>query len=114
MSPAEGQTRVMTQRRTPDGAAAPASVEGRDTVSRRRDRERFEAMKRLDPDYKGFRGLQKEPDRTGQTPLEAVTCTVCGRKRNVPRGVALEQGNSFVCLTCSAEGRAAESPEERQ
>ena len=84
------------------------------TVSRQRDRERFEAMKRLDPDYKGFRGFQKEPDRTGQTPLEAVTCTVCGRKRNVARGIALEQGDSFVCLSCGAEGRAAESPEERQ
>ena len=83
-------------------------------MSRQRDRERFEAMKRLDPDYKGFRGSQRDPDRTGQTPLEAVTCTVCGRKRNVPRGVALEQGDSFVCLSCSEEGSVAESSAERQ
>ena len=83
-------------------------------MSRRKDRERFDAMKRLDPDYKGFRGLASEPDRPGKTPLEAAICTVCGRKRNVPRGVAVEQGERFVCATCVAEGREATSPEPRQ
>ena len=57
-------------------------------------------MKRLDPDYKGFRGLDNEPDRPGKTPLVPATCSVCGRKRNVPRGIALEQGERFICASC--------------
>ena len=69
-------------------------------MSRRRDRERYEAMKRLDPDYRGFRGHGSEPSRPGNAPLEAVTCSACGRKRNVPRGVAVEQGDRFVCARC--------------
>ena len=67
-------------------------------------------MKGLDPDYKGFRGFTSEPDRPGKTPLEAVTCSVCGRKRNVPRGVAVEQGDRYVCATCREEGRVPEVP----
>ena len=74
-------------------------------MSRRKDRERFEAMKGLDPDYRGFRGARDEPTRPGKTPLEAVTCSVCGRKRNVPRGVAMEEGARYVCATCREEGR---------
>lgn len=80
-------------------------------MSRKRDRERLEAMRRLDPDYAGFRGYNSEPSRSGKTPLEAVTCSVCGRKRNVPRGVALEQGENYVCTRCVEEGR---EPEARQ
>ena len=57
-------------------------------------------MKGLDPDYKGFRGYEREPDRPGQSPLEAVVCTICGRKRNIPRGIALEQEKSYVCQSC--------------
>ena len=75
-------------------------------MSRKRDRERLEAMRRLDPDYTGFRGHNSEPSRSGKTPLEAVTCSVCGRKRNVPRGVAVEQGENYVCARCVEEGRA--------
>jgi len=63
-------------------------------------------MKRMDPDYKGFRGYRNEPTRRGKTPLEAVTCTVCGRKRNIPRGIAQEQGDNYVCSMCEDE-RAA-------
>ena len=77
-------------------------------MSRRKDRERFEAMKRLDPDYAGFRGHGNEPSRPGKTPLEAVTCRVCGRKRNVPRGIAQEQGENYICASCTEEGRALE------
>jgi len=65
-------------------------------------------MRRLDPDYKGFRGPGVEPDRRRKAPLEAVVCTVCGRKRNVPRGIALEQGEHYVCSRCIEEGRAPE------
>ena len=84
-------------------------------LSRRKDRRRFEAMKRLDPDYRGFRGRGKEPNRPGNTPLEAVTCRICGRRRNVPRGVALEHGDNYVCFRCTEEGHAkavAETPPE--
>ena len=78
-------------------------------MSRRKDRERVEAMKRLDPDYKGFRGHSNEPTRPGKTPLEAVTCRICGRKRNVPRGVALEQGENYVCSSCTENGSVSEA-----
>jgi hypothetical protein len=78
-------------------------------LSRRKDRERFEAMKRLDPDYKGFRGPGGEPIRQGNAPLEAATCSVCGRKRNVPRGIALEQGDDFVCTSCVEGGNSPRS-----
>jgi formylmethanofuran dehydrogenase subunit E len=71
-------------------------------------------MKRKDPDYKGFRGFLNEPDRPGKTPLEAVTCSVCGRKRNVPRGVAVEEGDAFVCATCTEESRAPQGPDVQQ
>ena len=65
-------------------------------------------MRGLDPDYTGFRGSRSEPSRPGQTPLEPITCSICGRKRNVPRGVALEQGERYVCLRCTEEGRVPE------
>ena len=70
-------------------------------MSRRKDRERVAAMQGLDPDYKGFRGHGSEPSRSGNAPLEAVTCSVCGRKRNVPRGVAIAQGDAYVCSRCA-------------
>ena len=69
-------------------------------MSRRKNRERFEAMKHLNPAYEGFRGHDVEPNRPVQTPLQGVTCTVCGRKRNVPAGIAAEQGEGYVCQTC--------------
>ena len=71
-------------------------------------------MRRLDPDYRGFRGHGNEPTRPGKTPLEAVTCSVCGRKRNIPRGVALEQGESYVCSRCVEEGLAPDAVAARQ
>ncbi len=74
-------------------------------MSRSKDRERYTTMKRLNPDYKGFRGYDLEPDRPGQTPLQAVTCTVCGRKRNVPLGIAVEQEDRYVCQSCLEEGK---------
>ena len=72
-------------------------------MSRRKDRERFDAMRGLDPDYRGFRGHGSEPSRAGNAPLEPVTCTVCGRKRNVPRGVAIADRDSYVCSRCADE-----------
>jgi hypothetical protein len=72
-------------------------------MSRRKDRERFLAMKRLDPNYPGFRGYDKEPTKPGRVPLQSVTCTICGRKRNVPLGIALAEGERYVCLSCREE-----------
>ena len=74
-------------------------------MSRRKDRERYDSMKRLNPDYLGFRGHALEPDMRGQTPLQPVICTVCGRKRNVPLGVAVEQEEHYVCQSCQEEGK---------
>ena len=74
-------------------------------MSRRKDRERLQAMKRLDPDYRGFRGHAQEPTQ-GRAPLESATCAVCGRTRNVPRGIVLEQGDSFVCSSCQEDQEA--------
>ncbi|MBI4336646.1 MAG: hypothetical protein HY683_02300 [Chloroflexi bacterium] len=69
-------------------------------MSRKRDRERLEAQKQRDPDYRGFRGTEREPERTGGVPLVPVVCTVCGRKRNVPLGVAQRERDHYVCMAC--------------
>ena len=74
-------------------------------MSHKKNQQRYDAMKHLNPDYKGFRGYQAEPDKPGQSPLETLTCTVCGRKRNVPLGVAVEQKERYVCQSCQDEGR---------
>ena len=65
-------------------------------MSRRKDRERFESMKRLNPDYHGFRGHGSEPSRPG----------------NVPRGIALEQGDSYVCSRCAQEDTVPQPVQE--
>ncbi len=83
-------------------------------MSRKKDRGRYESMKRINPDYKGFRGHASEPDRSRNTPLEAVVCTSCGRKRNVPRGIALEQRDSYVCGRCADEERAPQTAEPQR
>ncbi len=59
-------------------------------------------MRRLDPDYQGFRGHDQEPS-AGNVPLERATCSICERTRNVPRGIAVEQGEDFVCSGCLEE-----------
>ena len=71
-------------------------------MSRLKDRERFEAMQRLDTDYLGFRGYAQEP---GQDiiPLKLMNCTVCGRTRNVPLENAVEQRDGYVCSSCRKE-----------
>ena len=87
-------------------------------MSRRKNLERTLALKRQNPDYKGFRGYDQEPTRPGDTPLEAIKCTVCGRTRNVPVGVAEEQRDGYVCETCrheqeaTAEGDGEPAPQE--
>ena len=75
-------------------------------MSHRKDRERFLALRRQNPDYKGFRGYENDPSKTGNTPLVAVNCSVCGKKRNVAVGIAEEQGEHYVCITCESEREA--------
>ena len=72
-------------------------------MSRRKDRERFLEKKRLNPDYQGFRGQGVDASGAGNAPLEMVTCSVCGRRRNVATGVAHEARDSYVCLSCQEE-----------
>ena len=73
-------------------------------------------MKRLNPEYKGFRGYGQEATEPGNTPLQAVTCSKCGRRRNVAVGIALEQGENYVCLSCqeAAKGEAQQAQAEAQ
>jgi DNA-directed RNA polymerase subunit RPC12/RpoP len=59
-------------------------------------------MQRLNPDYVGFRGYDNPAESSGP-PLEKVTCSRCGRVRNVPVGVAAERGDDYVCATCQEE-----------
>ena len=73
-------------------------------MSRRKDRERALAQKRLNPDYPGFRGYEHEPGREGSIPLTIAVCSVCGRRRNIPVVVAQEQGEKFVCMSCQRTG----------
>ena len=80
-------------------------------MSRRKDRERVLAQKRMNPNYVGFRGYDREPARTGSTPMTSLVCSVCGRKRNVPVGVAQEQGDQFVCSSCAEEQDTPAAPD---
>mgnify|MGYP001445392855 CR=1 FL=1 len=80
-------------------------------MSRRKDRERALAQKRLNPDYPGFRGYQHEPGREGSIPLTTAVCSICGRRRNVPVVVAQEQGEKFVCISCQQTGVETVPPE---
>ena len=64
-------------------------------MSRRKDRERYLDRKHTNPEYDGFRGLESEPDRAGKTPLRTVTCSICGRRRNVAVGIADDGGGDL-------------------
>ena len=82
-------------------------------MSRRKDRDRFIEMKRLNPDYQGFRGFGQGP-ASDSTPLESVTCSVCGRRRNVPANTIPEQRDSYVCLSCLEETEEQDQESEQQ
>ena len=69
-------------------------------LSRRKDRERYLAIKNTDPDYKGFRGPGQESSSGDDASTQAIDCTVCGRKRNVTVAVAAEQADRYICLSC--------------
>ena len=77
-------------------------------MSKRKDRERLQQLKGRYPDYSGFRGYTSQPTRTEveKNQLTPVRCTVCGRVRNVPLGVAEAEGERYVCLSCREEQEA--------
>ena len=77
-------------------------------MSRRKDRERFASMKASNSQYQGFRGHDQEARGPTEEPMTPITCTACGRKRNVPREEATEQGEGYVCLTCREEKEKTE------
>jgi hypothetical protein len=81
-------------------------------VSRKKDRERFIAMKQLNQDYMGFRGNSPPEVVSNREGLQTVTCSECGRKRNVPTNVATEHSKDYVCATCQeeSEGEASKEP----
>ena len=76
-------------------------------MSKRKDRERFAALKSGNPSYQGFRGFGAVLSAPSPEVLTALTCSVCGRRRNVPQDVAREKGDAFVCLSCTEESEAA-------
>ena len=71
----------------------------------RKDRERFLRLKDANPDYSGFRGAETVTAPTPPPPpvTESVTCSSCGRKRNVSVDTLPEDRSSFVCIRCQEE-----------
>lgn len=70
-------------------------------MSKNKDRDRFAAMKKLNPDYKGFRGHDKEPSVPGNMDMVAIVCSSCKRKRNVSAAVAQEAVEDYLCAACA-------------
>ena len=68
----------------------------------RKDRERYQQLKRENPDYQGFRGT---PAVTVKAPTvtDSVVCSVCNRRRNVSVESIPEDRSAFVCLRCREE-----------
>ena len=84
-------------------------------MSRRKDRERFLAQRAQDPNYQGFRGYDFVPPAPPAAPPSvAVTCSACGRRRNVSNEIAQAEGDGYVCLSCQEESGASseDAPEE--
>jgi len=79
-------------------------------MSKRKDRERFLAQKHRNPDYTGFRG-QGAPEPSQAPTTEAVTCSRCGRKRNVTADVVAQaqKEGQYICSICQDE-LAAQQP----
>ena len=75
----------------------------------RKDRERFLRLRAENPDYQGFRGAAtvSAPPPPPAPVTESVTCSVCGRKRNVNVDTIPEDRSSFVCIRCQENQEAA-------
>lgn len=78
-------------------------------MSRRKDRDRYLARRQQNPGYKGFRGYETDPSRTRNVPLVALNCCVCGKKRNVAVGIAEQQRETYVCITCELERESSKA-----
>ena len=68
-------------------------------MNRRKDLERFLRLKQDNPDYLGFRGANTVTEKSAPA-MESVTCSVCGRKRNVTSDTIPPDRDSFVCISC--------------
>jgi hypothetical protein len=75
----------------------------------RKDRERFLRMKEDNPDYQGFRGADTAtaPPTPPAPVTESVTCSVCGRRRNVNLDSLPEDRSTYVCLRCQGDQEEA-------
>ena len=71
----------------------------------RKDRERFLRLKEANSEYQGFRGAETvtAPAPPPAPITESVTCTSCGRKRNVNVDTLPEDRSTFVCIGCQEE-----------
>jgi len=71
----------------------------------RKDRERFLRIKEANPGYQGFRGAATvtAPPPPPAPVTESVTCSVCGRRRNVNVDSIPEDRSAYVCLRCQAD-----------
>ena len=78
-------------------------------MSKRKDRERYTSLKSANASYQGFRGYGASVPAPSPEALTTLTCTVCGRRRNVTQEIAREQGENFVCLSCREEADATET-----
>lgn len=76
-------------------------------MSRKKDRERFLAAKASDPNYKGFRGAGAGASNSSEAATVPVTCSICGRKRNIPAAEAEAAGDKYVCDSCREQQAAA-------
>lgn len=65
-------------------------------------------MKQANPDYTGFRGYASDSSPANETVLDKVTCSSCGRTRNIPSGIATEQQGNYVCATCQETENAGD------
>jgi hypothetical protein len=67
----------------------------------RKDRERFQRLQDINPDYVGYRGLDTVVITQAPSAVtETVVCSVCNRKRNVASDSLPEDLSTFVCLSC--------------
>ena len=66
----------------------------------RKDRDRFQRLQGINPNYIGYRGVDSSTSRSQSTETETIVCSSCQRKRNVEITDLPENINQFVCLGC--------------
>ncbi|MCH8800046.1 MAG: hypothetical protein IH963_03980 [Chloroflexi bacterium] len=69
----------------------------------RKDRERFQRLRDVNPDYVGYRGTDMVITQPSSPATETVVCSVCNRKRNVASDSLPEDISTFVCLRCQED-----------